>query len=106
MLADAFRHAQLVYIEHANQVIARIGRTYHRLCREHRSKSPHVGTLLDLGEARWIIRVAWLDAMHYGRRKLRAHEADLGGGPCGNIIGVASAAHADVGTAITFAQYH
>ena len=49
MLPNALRHAQLVNLEHANQVIARGGGLDHRLRRKHRSEAPHIRTLLDLG---------------------------------------------------------
>src|SRR5258706_15595238 len=63
MLADALGHAQLVDVEHADQVVARLGGKYHGLRGEHGRKSPHVGALLDFSEPRRIVRVARFHAV-------------------------------------------
>src|SRR6187397_2888575 len=106
MLADAFGHAQLVHVEHAYQVVARLGGKYHGLRRKYRRKSPHVRALLDFGESCRIVGVARLHAVHYGRREFGAHETDFGGRPRRYVVGVAADTHADIRAAIALAQDH
>src|SRR4051812_40388347 len=86
MLSHAFGHAQLVDVEHADEVIASLVGPDHRLRRIHRRETPHVRPLPDAGESFFEAGVADADAVHDLRCELGAHEAHFGRRPCSDVV--------------------
>ena len=103
----ATREAGTVHREHAQQPGAGFLGADHVLHAVDRGDVPHLGVAAHPVPCRLGGRVVGRQiAVHHLHGKVGIHEADLGGGPGGHLVGVPAPAHVQVGLSVGLAQDH